>query len=157
MLPPKVEGRILQALEPGRSDRVLEVGTGTGFFAACLAELASNVESIEIHAELAERAAARLAAEGYGRVQVLNGDVFARPLTEGYDVIVLTGSLPVYDPRFERVLGVGGRLFAVVGTGPVMEARLITRTAPDAWFSESLFETRIEPLLNAAPASRFIF
>lgn len=157
MLPPKIEGRILQALDLGRADRVLEVGTGTGFFAACLAELAGSVDSIEIHAELAEQAAARLAAAGYGRVRVMAGDVFAQALADSYDAIVLTGSLPVYDPRFERALAVGGRLFAVVGTGPTMEARLVTRTAADAWFSQSLFETFVEPLLNSAPATRFIF
>ena len=74
-----------------------------------------------------------------------------------YQAIAVTGSLPVYDPRFERALALGGRLFVVVGTPPVMEARLVTRTAVDAWLSETLFETSIEPLRNATPATRFRF
>ena len=157
MLPPKVEGRMLQALGLERGERVLEVGTGTGFFAACLAELAGSVESVEIHADLARGATAALAALGHERVRVVTGDIFSLSLQTGYDAIALTGSLPVYDRRFERALAVGGRLFAVVGSPPIMEARLITRTAEDAWLAESLFETFIEPLLNASPAPHFIF
>lgn len=157
MLAPKIEGRMLQALGLERGERVLEVGTGTGFFAACLAELAGAVESLEIHEGLAQGARATLAALGYGRVRVQTGDVFGLSLTPGYDAIVLTGSLPVYDPRFERALAVGGRLFAIVGLPPVMEARLVTRTAADAWLAETVLETCIEPLVNASPAPHFIF
>ncbi len=157
MLAPKIEGHMLQALGLERGERVLEVGTGTGFFAACLAELAGDVESVEIQEGLALGAIATLAAVGYGRVRVQTGDVFGLSLTPGYDAIVLTGSLPVYDPRFERALAVGGRLFAIVGLPPVMEARLVTRTAADAWLAETVLETCIEPLVNAGPAPRFIF
>jgi protein-L-isoaspartate(D-aspartate) O-methyltransferase len=148
---------MLQALGLERGERVLEVGTGTGFFAACLAELAGAVESLEIHEGLAQGARATLAALGYGRVRVQTGDVFGLSLPPGYDAIVLTGSLPVYDPRFERALAVGGRLFAIVGLPPVMEARLVTRTAADAWLAETVLETCIEPLVNASPAPHFLF
>jgi protein-L-isoaspartate(D-aspartate) O-methyltransferase len=157
MLKPAVEGRVLQALAPVRGERVLEVGTGTGFFAACLAELAGDVESVEIFDDLAAGARASLAALGLSRVKVTVADVFSRPIGSGYDVIAVTGSLPVDDPRFERALAIGGRLFVVIGTPPVMAARLVTRTAESAWLSDTLFETSIEPLLHAAAASRFRF
>jgi len=157
MLPPKIEGRILQALGPVRGERVLEIGTGTGFFAACLEYLSGDVDSVEIHAGLAEGATQALERLGVTRVRVSCADAMNRGFDPQYQAIAVTGSLPVYDPRFERALAVGGRLFIVVGSPPVMEARLVTRTAIDAWLSEVLFETRIEPLRNAAPAARFSF
>ena len=157
MLKPAVEGRMLQALAPRRGERVLEIGIGTGFFAACLSELAGDVESIEIFDDLAAGAQASLAALGLSRVKVTVADAFAHDFDAGYDVIAVSGSLPVDDPRFERALSVGGRLFIVIGTPPVMEARLITRTAENAWLRETRFETCIEPLLNAAAAPRFHF
>ena len=151
MLAPKIEGRILQALGLERGERVLEIGTGTGFFAACLEHLTGDVESIEIHAGLAEgakRALERLGVDARpGRLRRRYATAVSTP---HYRAIAVTGSLPVYDPRFERALAVGGRLFVVVGSPPVMEARLVTRTAADAWLTESLFETCIEPLRNAA-------
>jgi len=157
MLKPAVEGRMLQALAPRRGERVLEIGIGTGFFAACLSELAGDVESIEIFDDLAAGAQASLAALGLSRVKVTVADAFAHDFDAGYDVIAVSGSLPVDDPRFERALSVGGRLFIVIGTPPVMEARLITRTTENAWLRETRFETCIEPLLNAAAAPRFHF
>ncbi|MGB5133098.1 MAG: protein-L-isoaspartate O-methyltransferase [Steroidobacteraceae bacterium] len=157
MLPPKIEGRILQALGPERGERVLEIGTGTGFFAACLEFLSGDVESIEIHADLAEGATRALERQGITRIRVSCADAMNSAFDPQYQAIAVTGSLPVYDPRFERALAVGGRLFVVVGSPPVMEARLVTRTAVDAWLSEVLFETGIEPLRNATAAARFRF
>jgi len=157
MLKPAVEGRALQALAPVRGERVLEVGTGSGFFAACLSELAGDVLSLEIHADLAAAARQSLAALGLSRVEVRTADAFAESIAPGYDVIAVTGSLPVDDARFERALAVGGRLFITVGTPPVMQARLVTRTAENAWLREPLFETSIEPLIHAAAASKFRF
>ena len=157
MLPPKIEGRILQALDLTRGDRVLEIGTGSGFFAACLEYLCGDLESIEIHAELAEGATRALAALGVTRVKIVCADALDRSFEQRYQAIAVTGSLPVYDSRFEQALLVGGRLFVVVGSPPVMEARLVIRTSVDAWLSETLFETCIEPLQNATPAARFRF
>ena len=157
MLSPKVEGRILQVLAPERGERALEVGTGTGFFAACLEHLSGDVDSIEIHADLAAGAARTLKTLGMPRVRVMTGDAMSCEFEGNYQVIALTGSLPIYDRRFECALAVGGRLFVVVGTAPVMEARLVTRTAIDSWLTETLFETCIVPLSNATAAPLFRF
>jgi protein-L-isoaspartate(D-aspartate) O-methyltransferase len=157
MLPPALEGRILQALSPVRGERVLEVGTGTGFFAACLGQLTGSVDSIEIDADLAARAVRAIADAGISRVNVESGDALAREFDAAYEVIAVTGSLPAPERRFERALAVGGRMFIVIGEGPIMEARLVTRTGEESWLSEPLFETRIEPLIQPVAPSRFRF
>ena len=157
MLKPAIEGRILQALAPARGEQVLEVGTGTGFFAACLAHLTGVVESIEIHGDLAAKAAQTIDAQGIRRVHIETADALGREYEPRYQVIAVTGSLPVHDRRFERALTVGGRLLVVVGSAPVMEARLVTRTAENSWLAEPLFETCIEPLIHATDAPRFRF
>ena len=157
MLPPALEGRILQALAPVRGERVLEVGTGTGFFAACLAHLTGSVDSIEIHADLAAGAARAIEAAGISRVSIETADALGRDYDGSYQVVAVTGSLPEPDRRLERALAVGGRMFVVIGSGPAMEARLVTRTGEDSWLSEALFETRIEPLVLRSAPSRFRF
>lgn len=157
MLPPKLEGRILQSLEIQPEDRVLEVGTGSGFFAACLGALARSVRSIDLYPDFVATAHANLQRAGVHNVAVEASDAMTLAVEGAYDVIALTGSLPVYDARFERALAVGGRLFAVVGPGPAMEARRITRTGPEEWQRESLFETSVEPLVHAPQPPRFVF
>jgi protein-L-isoaspartate(D-aspartate) O-methyltransferase len=157
MLAPKVEGRILQSLELTPDDAVLEIGTGSGWFAACLGALSRTVHSVEIFPDLAAGARASLAKAAVHNVTVEVADVFALAGLEGHDVIVLTGSLPVYDPRFEQALRPGGRLFAVVGQGPVMEARRVTCVGHGEWLRESLFETVMDPLLHAAEPPKFVF
>jgi len=157
MLAPKVEGRILQALALGREDEVLEVGTGSGFFTACLARVASHVRSLEIFPDLAQGAARTLNSIPVTNVTVEAADATTLDESGLYDAIVLTASLPVYDPRFQRALRRGGRLFVVTGTAPVMQARLVTRTADDQWVTETLFETVIPPLINAAVPDAFRF
>jgi protein-L-isoaspartate(D-aspartate) O-methyltransferase len=157
MLAPKLEGRILQSLGIRREDRALEIGTGSGYFAACLGGLARNVRSLEIFADLAEAARANLARTGVHNVTVEAVDAMTLDADGGYDVIALTGSLPVYDARFERALAIGGRLFVVTGQGPVMDARLVTRTGPAEWLRESLFETVMDPLIHAPEPPKFVF
>jgi protein-L-isoaspartate(D-aspartate) O-methyltransferase len=157
MLAPKLEGRILQALELRPDDAVLEIGTGGGYFAACLGALARSVKSIEIHPELAASARANLAGSNVHNVSVETADAFAYSDATRYDAVVLTGSLPVYDARFEQWLAVGGRLFVVVGQGPVMEARRMTLTGPGELLREGLFETVMDPLAHAAEPPKFIF
>jgi protein-L-isoaspartate(D-aspartate) O-methyltransferase len=157
MLAPKLEGRILQALEIKPDDRVLEVGTGSGYFAACLGGLARSVRSIEIYPDFVDAARASLARTGVHNVTVEQMDAMTLDAEGGYDVIALTGSLPIYDGRFERALAVGGRLFVVTGLGPVMEAQRVTRTGPAEFLRESLFETVMDPLVHAPEPSKFVF
>lgn len=157
MLPPKVDGRILQALELRSTDLVLDVGSGSGFLAACMGRLAGRVRSIEIVPRLAEFASANVLAAAVNNVAVETGDAMRLEDTAVYDAIAVTGSLPLYDERFARALRIGGRLFVVVGTGPIMEALKITRTGEREWQRESLFETVIEPLANAPRPPQFKF
>jgi protein-L-isoaspartate(D-aspartate) O-methyltransferase len=157
MLNPALEGRILQALAPVRGERTLEIGTGTGFFAACLAAMSGAVDSIEIHADLAAGAARTLETLGIGPVRVETGDAFRRDFDARYEVVAVTGAIAAPEPRFERALVIGGRLFAVVGEPPIMEARLVTRTGEDSWLTEALFETSLEPLIQPSRPARFRF
>jgi protein-L-isoaspartate(D-aspartate) O-methyltransferase len=158
MLTPTVVGRILQAVTVRRSDSILEVGTGSGYLTACLALLGQQVHSLELRPEIARDARTHLAGAGIGNATVEEADVFAwQPAAPSYDVIVLTGSLPIYDPRFEALLAPGGRLFAVVGDAPAMEARLLRWGETGARDVHSLFETVIDPLTHAPQPARFQF
>jgi protein-L-isoaspartate(D-aspartate) O-methyltransferase len=157
MLAPVLQGRILQALALNASDAVLEVGTGTGYLAACLSLLGSSTRSIDIRAEFTAAAAVNLRAVPQARVDLETRDAFGSAALGEYDVIAVTGSLPVYDTRFEQALRVGGRLFAVVGVAPVMDAVLVRRVDSTEWIRESLFETVIDPLINATAPPGFVF
>ena len=157
MLAPKMQGRILQALGANPKDRALEIGTGTGYLSACLSLLCATTRSIDIHPEFSAQAASNLRAAPKARVQLETRDAFSPAPLGDYDVIAVTGSLPVYDARFERCLRVGGRLFVVVGTAPVMDAILVRRVDQTEWIRESLFETVIDPLINATAAQGFVF
>lgn len=159
MLRPSVAGRLLQALELRGTERVLEVGSGSGFLTACLAAVSAHVESFEIFPELAELAKSNLATLSVGNARVVTGDAFATIADERrkFGAIAVTGSLPLMDERFQRQLEIGGRLFIIVGEAPVMAARLIRRTAENAWTSESLFETVVDPLVNARRPQEFTF
>jgi protein-L-isoaspartate(D-aspartate) O-methyltransferase len=157
MLAPKVQGRILQAVSVAATDSVLEIGSGTGYLAAALSLLGGATRSIDIHPQFTASAAANLRAVPEATVEFETRDAFSdAPLGE-YDVIAVTGSLPVYDRRFERALRIGGRLFVIVGGAPVMDAILVRRVDSSEWIRESLFETVIDPLINATAAQRFIF
>jgi protein-L-isoaspartate(D-aspartate) O-methyltransferase len=157
MLRPSVVGRVLQALLPRPGERVLEIGAGSGFVSACLRAMGGGVRSLEVYPQLAEEARRNLALLGMRDVEVLDGDALQGESAERYAAIAVTGSLPIYDARFERMLEVGGRLFIVVGEPPVMDARLIRRTGTDSFATQSLFETVIDPLVNAARPPEFTF
>jgi protein-L-isoaspartate(D-aspartate) O-methyltransferase len=158
MWQPKIEARVLQALAVRATDKVLEIGTGSGYFAALLAHRAQHVYSVEIHPELKTSAEASLRRAGVANVTVELGDG-----ANGWskhapcDVIVLTGSTPVLPQQFLQQLKVGARLFAVVGTPPVMAARLVTCTGDGVYQSIDLFETSIAPLAHAPLGERFRF
>ena len=157
MLPPRVEGRLLQALEIGPGERVLEIGAGSGFLTWLLAQRAASVTSVEIKPALAGRARSNLAAHGVGNATVEVGDA-RRGWGQGtrYDAIVVGGSTPVPEPAFEEQLTVGGRLFVVVGSAPAMEAMLVHRTGEREWIRESMFETVLPPLTGAVAPRRFV-
>jgi protein-L-isoaspartate(D-aspartate) O-methyltransferase len=157
MLPPKVEGRILQALAVQPDDRALEVGAGSGFFAACLGQLARSVRSIDLFPDFVATATENLRRTGVHNVQVEALDAMHLAVESAYEAIAVTGSLPVYDARFERALAPGGRLFVVVGQGPIMEAQRITRVGQGEFLRESLFEVSIDPLVHAPQPPRFVF
>jgi protein-L-isoaspartate(D-aspartate) O-methyltransferase len=158
MWQPKMEARVLQELNIRKTDRVLELGTGSGYLTALLAHRAAQVHSVEIRPSLATFGRANLERHGVDNVQLETGDA-ARgwPSHAPYDAIVLTGSTPILPRAFLEQLAVGGRLFAVVGEAPAMAARLVTCTAPGAWHSGDLFETVIAPLVNCERLPRFRF
>ena len=157
MLRPSVVGRLLQALDLRGFEYVLEIGTGSGFITACLRTAAARVRSVEIFPALAEMARRNLDSSSLRDIEVVTADALQLDTGARYGAIAITGSLPVYDERFERQLEIGGRLFVVVGEPPVMEARLIRRTGENSWTSESLFETVIDPLVNARRLPEFRF
>jgi protein-L-isoaspartate(D-aspartate) O-methyltransferase len=157
MWTPKMEARVLQELKLKSRERVLEIGTGSGYFTAMCASFAGDVTSVEIDARLAREAQGRLARGGFANTRVEIGDGARGYGDEVYDAIVLTGSTPLLPERFFAQLKPGGRVFAVVGEAPVMTARFVRWTAPGARVSNDLFETVIEPLVNAAAPARFTF
>ncbi len=157
MMTPTIEGRLLQALSLDGDENVLEIGTGSGFMTACLAQLASHVTSIDIYDDFIESAAEKLADEEIGNVELLQMDA-TQALPEGrFDAIAVTGSIQSFDPRFVEALSPHGRLFVVVGDGPAMQARLIERTEEHDWQTVSLFETELAPLVHGALPPQFSF
>jgi protein-L-isoaspartate(D-aspartate) O-methyltransferase len=162
MWPPKLEARVLQELAPKRSDRVLEVGTGSGYFTALLAHRSAHVYSVEIRPALAAFGKANIARHGLDNVTLAVGDGangVPRDFPYGgpYDIVVLTGSVPLLPKGLLDALAPGGRAFAVVGDAPVMTAKIIACSAPGALHTVELFETLLAPLANCEQASRFSF
>lgn len=157
MWQPKLEARTVQELHLTRNDQVLEVGTGSGYLTALLSALAGHVTSVEIVPELNAMARQNLAAYHRDNIALETGDGAHGWNNGTYDVIVLTGSTPVLPKVFQNSLNVGGRLFAIVGDAPVMEAKLITRVAPDTFGTVNIMETSVAPLRNAEQPKRFVF
>ena len=157
MLPPKIVGRLLQALEAAPGMRALVVGCGTGFVPACLSAMGASVRAVEILPELAEAARRNLKRAGFGQVEVVTGDTFNLDTGNDYALIAVCGALPLYDDRFARALAVGGRLFVVVGSSLPQEAMLVTRTEAERWDSVGLFETSVDPLDHAPRPEHFQF
>lgn len=158
MMAPRVEARLLQALAIRPSDRILEVGTGSGFLTACLASLGEHVVSVDIHREFTDAARDKLAALEIRNVTLETGDAANGWAGHGpFDVIAITGSMPLEPDEHRRELRVGGRLFVVLGKPPVREALLITRTGESHWAREELFETDLPELINAPQPQPFVF
>ncbi len=158
MMAPKVEGRLLQALNITPQDSILEIGTGSGYLTACLASLGKHVTSIDIVPDFTTAATARLDEQGISNTRLETADVANGINTsEQYDVIAVTGSLPLLQKQFHESLKIGGRLFVITGKLPIMEALLITRVNENNWSQESLFETCIAPLEHASRPQGFVF
>lgn len=158
MMSPGMEAKMLQALQIKPTDSILEIGTGSGYITACLAMLGSQVTSKEIHSVLAEQTATKLAAANIQNVTIQEGDALKQwHQNPRFDIIAITGSMPVLTESPQNNLNIGGRMFVIIGTAPVMEAILITRTGEHHWNHESLFETQILPLENAADEEEFVF
>ncbi|NMM11133.1 MAG: protein-L-isoaspartate O-methyltransferase [Polaromonas sp.] len=166
MLAPKVEARILQDLGVQKHEKVLEIGTGSGYMAALLAHRAQQVMTLEIDAVLAETARNNLQKSGIYNAEVRTGDGAANiamavsgtdPLRGPFDVIVLSGSVAAVPPSLLALLKVGGRLSAIVGFEPMMRATLITRVGQDAWRTTQAWDTVAPRLLNFPEPSKFVF
>ncbi len=148
---PKLEARLLQSLLVGPDDRVLEIGTGCGYLTALLAKSCGRH-----YPDFTDSARDKLAAHAIDNVTLATGDaVNGWPDAAPYDVIAVTGSVPVLTEAFQSQLTIGGRLFVIVGESPVMEARLVTRIGEREWASESLFETDLPALVGAPQQQTF--
>ncbi len=156
MMKPVLEGRMLQALEIGDGDEVLEIGTGSGFITACLARLARAVVSIDIHADFVTRARARLQGLSLNNVRVEQADAMEYHPGKLFDAICVTAAVAQIPEAFRSWLRPGGRLFVVQGESPVMQATVVRMDAEGRMQSDSIFETDIPYLRGAEPRSRFI-
>jgi protein-L-isoaspartate(D-aspartate) O-methyltransferase len=158
MMAPKLEARLAQELEINPTDKILEIGTGSGFMTALLAALGRHVVSVEIRPEFTTAAANKLAQHGVRNITLETGDgARGWDRQQPYDVILLTGSTPILPDTFQRSLAIGGRLIAIVGKAPSMEVKRIRRLGEHSFEQKSLFETVIPPLQNALEPARFVF
>ena len=158
MLAPRVEARVLQELAVKKHESVLEIGAGSGYMAALLAHRAQKVLTVEIDTELAEFARANFVRNGVLNAEVVLGDgARGWAANAPYDVICVSGGLPVVPQELLEQLKVGGRLAAFVGGAPVMEAQIITRIDEKQYRIAGVFETYVEPLQNAVHPPRFKF
>lgn len=156
MMAPKVEARLLQELMIEPTDSVLEIGTGSGYLAACLAKLADTVLSLEIFTDLTESAAENLDQSRISNVTLRTEDATQAELGTEFDVVAVTASVPALSERFIRLLKPEGRLFIVVGRPPVMEATLVRKHADGSWTEIGLFETLLTPMINADQPEAFV-
>jgi protein-L-isoaspartate(D-aspartate) O-methyltransferase len=158
MMKPVLEGRVLQALDLQPGDRVLEVGTGSGFLTACLAGLAAEVVSVDIHADFTEAAGQRLQAAGVTNARLHTGEAVLGWQPDGlFDVVVATGAVAETPSRWLGWLKPGGRLLVIRGASPAQQAVLIVHEGEGRQHEESLFETDLPYLAHAAPSPRFVF
>ena len=159
MMQPKLEGRLLQSLNLQAGQSVLEIGAGSGFVTACLAQQAGSLTSVDIHADFVARTQALLAAHGASNATLHTLDACGPDFMQGkrFDRIAVTGSLPAPRRAFEVLLEVGGRLFVILGSGPIMQATIVDRIGEREWRSESLFDTAIAALEHAVPPVAFEF
>ena len=157
MLRPSLDGRILQAVDIGAGEAVLEIGTGTGYLTACISRLTDTVTSIDVHKPFIDYASERLDDDGIENVTLMHMDASVELPEDEFDVVIVTASVPEADDRFATLLRPGGRLFVVIGESPSMTATLLTRGADGELETAELFETDIPPLVRANERRRFSF
>jgi len=161
MMSPKLEARLLQALQIQVNDSVLEIGTGSGFVTACLAKLGKHVDTVEYYEDLSARAQIILQQQNLTNINykigdILDKDFFSQQINKKYDVIAVTASMPIYDERFENFLTSNGRMFVVTGKAPVMQAKVISRVAEHGFTQTNLFETHLPSLIGMQAPQTFI-
>ncbi|KZC21654.1 protein-L-isoaspartate O-methyltransferase, partial [Rhodanobacter denitrificans] len=158
MMKPVVEGRVLQALELLPSDRVLEIGTGSGFLTACLASLSAQVTSVDIHADFIAAATQRLQAAGIAHATLAVGEAVNEWQPDGlFDALVVTGAVHAIPPRWLTWLKPAARALVIRGQSPVQQATLLTHEGAGRYREETLFETDLPYLTHAEPLQRFVF
>ena len=158
MLKPIQEARFLQALNIQPNDKVLEIGTGSGFMTALLAKLADRIISVEIVPELAQQAKQKLTTHNINNVIIETGDAAnGWEKNAPYDVIVVTGSIPLMIDGLKNQLAINGRMCVTVGKEPVMTVYLFTRVGENQWREEALFETVVPALQNVQQPEAFVF
>lgn len=158
MMQPKQEARLLQEAAVTAKDRVLEIGTGSGYMTALLASLAHEVDTVDIFPDFLPVAEQKLVAHGLNNINYFEGDAADGWTGDiSYDVIILTGSVPMLSEGFTEILNPNGRLVAIVGQDPIMEATLIVKRGDGSVRRTSLFDTSLPPLLNAKTPSAFVF
>ncbi|WP_130537006.1 protein-L-isoaspartate O-methyltransferase family protein [Thiomicrorhabdus indica] len=156
MLAPKVAAKMLQALAIQDNEKTLEIGTGSGYVTALIAQLAKEVTTVEIAPEIQQQAIQRLT--DYNNINFKTGDASQGwDDNQYYDAILLTGSIQDVPETYKEKLSLGGRLAVVTGDAPAMTAKLITRVSDTEWSEETLFETVLERLVNANENSSFEF
>lgn len=156
MMPPRLEGRMLQSLLIQPEDDILEIGTGSGYVTACLAKLGARVLSVDLYADFIAAAQTKLDTAGITNVELRTQDAGRGwDMRERFDVIAVTASLPELHRGFHESLNIGGRLFVIAGNPPIMEALLVTRISEREWTQESMFDTSLPPLVNAQAPSAF--
>jgi len=158
MLRPVMIGKILQSLKIKKTDRVLEVGTGSGYLTCCLSMMGHSVDTVDINKNMIQRAKKIHSSYNIHNINYLNKDIYSNWIPEkNYDVIIITGSIVSRIKKLENLLNLDGKMFVVIGKNPVMTANIISRVSTDKVICIQLFETLIEPLENINERKDLIF
>lgn len=158
MFTPRLEAQILNAIQTKKSDKVLEIGTGSGHFTAILARLTDSVVTVDIHEDFSTEAKYRLKKHGIYNVRFCTGNASAGwEIDKQYDLIVVNGALPTLPDTLKKQLTIGGRVFYIFGKKENMEGVVVTRTSETQWLSKSYFDTRVDPIKEATQPEKFTF